>query len=82
VYRQFGLGVGGQPEIRKIEMVEGGSDGSGDPARIEPGGGGGWAFGRKKAAGQSGRADEEDGENKYEPVAAPALATARPWVTA
>jgi len=39
-------------------------------------------FGRKKAAGQGGRADQEDGENKYEPVAAPALATARPWVTA
>ncbi len=63
-------------------MVEVGGDGSGDPALIEFGGGGGWTFGGKKAAGQGGRADQGDGEKKYEPVAAPALATARPWVTA
>jgi hypothetical protein len=82
VNRQVGLRVGGQPQVREVEVVEVCGDWSSDATRIEASGDGGWALGRNKAACQSGGGDQNDGENKYEPVASPALPTARSWVTA
>jgi hypothetical protein len=69
--------MGGQPEIRKVEMVEVGRNRSRDSTHDERRR---WTLGRDEAARQRSAGDEGYREEEYEPVAAPALPAARPWV--
>jgi hypothetical protein len=79
--RQAGLWVGRQPEVREVEMVEVSRRrrGRGRLLQVE---GGYLALGRQEAGRHHAGDDQSDGEEKYETIAAPPVATARPWVAA
>jgi hypothetical protein len=79
VDRQAWLAVGGEPEVREVEVVEVRRRGRGRTLRVERDC---LVLGRDEAARQPSGSDQGDGKEKDETVASPPPASARPWVAA
>jgi hypothetical protein len=79
VNRQAWLAVGGEPEVREVEVVEVRRRRRGRALRVERQS---LVLGRDEAARQPRGSDQGDGEEKDETVASAPSASARPWVAA